>query len=169
MIEKQTGRRLLYLLLAIFLIKGLFLLIDSRPGFFLGDSESYLFTATSGWIPDDRSFVYGYFLRYIALSAHSLRVMVLIQACLSAISAWLLSLYLVRYFRVHFFIAAACGVLCAAEPLQLLFRTICDDRSAGDSAIRCLFRACLCIHRTGQVISACFVSNNSGRPRLVSG
>src|SRR5436305_11568293 len=52
--------------LAIVAIKLVFLLADARPAYFLGDSESYLATATIKYIPTSRSFLYGFFIRRIA-------------------------------------------------------------------------------------------------------
>ena len=51
--------RLLYVFLAILIVKGVFLILDPTPAYFLGDSESYLATSVIHWIPPDRSFLYG--------------------------------------------------------------------------------------------------------------
>jgi hypothetical protein len=101
-------------------VKGIFFLLDSRPAYFLGDSGSYLATATIEWIPGDRSFLYGYVIRGIAYQLHSLECLVAGQVLLSGIAAWLLFFALVRLFEVRFWIAAIFGLLCAIEPLQLL-------------------------------------------------
>jgi hypothetical protein len=114
-------RRYLYVFLAIVCIKGIFLVADSQPAYFIGDSESYLATATIKYIPPDRSFLYGFLLRKIALASHSLQLMIVVQAFLSAIAAWLLFVALNEIFGVRLLrMAALFGVLCAVEPLQLL-------------------------------------------------
>lgn len=87
----------------------------------MGDTASYLWTAISKWIPEDRSFTYGrYLLRPLAYKTHSLTPAVLFQVFISGIAAWIVSLCLIRRFHVRFRIAAAVGVLCCIEPLQLV-------------------------------------------------
>src|SRR5215470_11950721 len=48
------------------------LAVDPLPKLFMGDSGSYLWTALSGWIPTDRSFLYGYVIRWSSLWIGSL-------------------------------------------------------------------------------------------------
>ena len=52
---------------AMIAVKAAWLAVDADPAVFFGDSESYLATALEGWIPPDRSFVYGYILRPFAV------------------------------------------------------------------------------------------------------
>ena len=113
-------RPLLFVLIFIFLLKAVILYLDPNPRLFLGDSHSYLYTAFTGWIPPDRSFVYGFFLRLAAVWPHSLQSLVWIQVALSAISAWLVAVCLLRYLQTSVAVAVACSLLCAIEPLQLL-------------------------------------------------
>jgi hypothetical protein len=108
------------LLIALLAVKLTLYLLDPRPKFLLGDSGSYIYTALSGWIPEDRSFTYGFLLRALALWPHSFTPLVLFQTCISGIAAWIVSLSLIRYFKARFWIAAFCGLLCAIEPLQLI-------------------------------------------------
>ena len=102
-------------------IKGVVLYIDPLPMFFLGDSQSYIATALHGWIPPDRSFVYGYIIRLISVSTHSLTLLVIFQVVLSAFAAILATYSLERFFNVRRNVAFAIGVLCVIEPLQLLY------------------------------------------------
>lgn len=113
-------KRNLYVLLAILSIKAVLLSIDSKPAYFLGDSEAYLATATIKYIPPERSFMYGLLIRRIALRAHSLELMIVLQVIFSAVAAWLLFVALRKVFRAPFWLAVAFGALCAVEPLQLL-------------------------------------------------
>ena len=84
----QLSRRYLgYLLLVILAIKFVFYLLDPQPRFLLGDSASYLWTALTGWIPEDRSFTIGFILRVLAVWPHSFQPMILVQAGLSGISS----------------------------------------------------------------------------------
>ena len=96
------------------------MLVDSQPAYFSGDSEAYLATATVRYIPPDRSFLYGLLLRRVAYRTHSLEAMIWMQVLLSAMAAWLLSFALRKIFSAPSWLAAAFGILCSGEPLQLL-------------------------------------------------
>src|SRR5689334_12901225 len=98
---RQAWVSLLLTLAAIVCVKSVFLLIDSRPSYLFGDSEAYLTTATVGWIPPDRSFVYGLLLRAIAYRLHSLEAIIYVQALLSALASWILAVALARIFSVR--------------------------------------------------------------------
>lgn len=112
---------LFYLLGAILTTKmGLFLL-DHQPMFLMGDSLTYLLTALAGWIPDDRSFVYGFLVRLLAVTTGSLTPLIFCQTILGGGSALAVFLILVRYFGVTPRIAMAMALLCAFDPLQLLY------------------------------------------------
>src|SRR4030095_1917329 len=94
---------------------------DSHPQVFLGDSMSYLTTAMKGWIPTDRSFVYGFFVHDVTNRARSLNSLVVAQTFAGVVTAWLTAVMLVRFMRVRFGLAALAAVLLALEPQQLLF------------------------------------------------
>jgi hypothetical protein len=53
---------------------------DHEPKFYFGDSGSYLLTAIYGYIPPDRSFVYGFLIHVFSLPFRSLKPLLLIQA-----------------------------------------------------------------------------------------
>ena len=108
------------LLAVILAVKFTIYLLDPRPKFLLGDSGSYLWTALTDWIPEDRSFTYGFLLNRLAVRTHSLTPVVLFQTCISGLSAWILSFCLLRYFRVRFWLAVLWGLACSVEPLQLI-------------------------------------------------
>lgn len=114
------NRRLALLLLVAFVIKLIFLALDSEPSFYFGDSADYLTTAIGKWIPPDGSFTYGLFLRPVTVWLRSLEPIVLIQAFLSALASWLVGVCLMRYFSANFGLAAALSIACAFEPLQLM-------------------------------------------------
>ncbi len=118
---RNRSAQLLLLFLSVLAVKATIFAIDHRPGLFLGDSQSYIYTALTGYIPDDRSFTYGFFLRLVALWPHSLLSMVVVQTLLSAVSTWLLGFGLLRYANVRLGIVAVFTFLCAIEPLQLLY------------------------------------------------
>jgi hypothetical protein len=119
--RKLTPRRfLIFWLIVVVAVKVIFLVLDSKPALFMGDSGAYLTTAYAKYIPTERSFVYGFVLRLIAYQPHSLHTVIFFQVALSALSAWIVSIILVRYFKTGFVIAALCSFLCAIEPLQLM-------------------------------------------------
>ena len=102
-------------------IKVTIFYLDPFPMFFLGDSQSYITTALNSWIPPDRSFVYGFVIRVIAVSTHSLKILVAFQVFLSTFTALLATYSLERFFYVSRKLAFTMGIFCAIEPLQLLY------------------------------------------------
>ncbi|MBU0673214.1 MAG: hypothetical protein KJ950_01065 [Proteobacteria bacterium] len=105
----------------VFAIKWLIYLVDSNVQFFIGDSISYIHTARTGWIPEDRSFLYGFFIRWISSVSHSLSSVVGGQILLSGIVAVGLGFILKEYLSVRKGIALSFAIICALEPLQLMF------------------------------------------------
>ncbi len=144
------SRRLTVLLIAILALKALLLLADSAPSFQFGDSGSYLATAITKWIPPDRSFVYGFLLRPIVLTTHSLFPVVLLQSFLSGIAAWLVAVCLLRYFQSSFAVAAFASLACAVEPLQLMFERFIMTEAAATFGFAVFFLTALEFLRTGK-------------------
>jgi len=107
---------------ALIAIKLAWLVADHTPMLFLGDSESYLATALIGWIPPDRSFLYGFLLRPLVLMPGSLLPLIVVQSACNVVVALLLAHLLVRAFatpqRIAFIVAIAWAAL---EPLALLY------------------------------------------------
>lgn len=104
--------------LAIVVLKFLLLALDSAPKFYLGDSISYIWTALTGWIPDDRSYFYGYVIRWSAVWTGSLTSLLILQVFLGSF----ISISVAWICRVHFRLPARLaylfGFLCAIDPLQ---------------------------------------------------
>src|ERR1043166_587476 len=73
--------------LAIFVLKFVLLALDSSPKFYLGDSISYIWSALTGWIPDDRSYFYGFIIRWSALWNHNF-VSLLVGLVLTGCCFW---------------------------------------------------------------------------------
>jgi hypothetical protein len=121
--KRPISAKRFWLLLAgaIFLLKLLLLALDHAPMFYLGDSMAYLNTAKWNWIPPDRSFLYGYVILEIAFKRGSLLPLLAAQALASAVAALLVALILRRAFAAPRPVAAGIAVLCALEPLQLLY------------------------------------------------
>ena len=72
------------LLIALLALKFTLWFLDPDIGFYFGDSASYLYTAVSGWIPPDRSYTYGFFVRHATLMLESLDWLVINQVLIPA-------------------------------------------------------------------------------------
>jgi hypothetical protein len=107
--------------LGILLLKLVLLALDPSPKVFLGDSASYIWTAISGWIPNDRSFLYGYIVRWLCLGTHSLTPLLLCQAFLGGCTAILTAVICRRIFALPLSLSYLLGLICALDPLQLLW------------------------------------------------
>jgi hypothetical protein len=106
---------------SIFALKLLLFAVDPVPKLYMGDSGSYIWTALSGWIPPDRSFFYGYVIRWTALWPGSLTWLLIVQVCLSAITCILFSSITRVIFELPERWSYIFGFLCAIDPLQLLY------------------------------------------------
>ena len=115
--------------------------MDPTVRFFLGDSASYLHSALTGWIPQDRSFVYGLFIGRTAIIAHSLYALVLLQSLFGVIVACLLFRLLRDSFAVGRAIACLCALLLALEPGQLFYERMLMAESAGTLAFALMLYA----------------------------
>lgn len=109
------------LIALILLIKLGIYLIDSRIGFVLHDSESYLRTALTGWIPPDRSWLYGVLIGWISADGSNLQALVWAQTLLSAGSCLLLAVILTFFLGCSRGVAMAAAAVCAVAPAQLLY------------------------------------------------
>ncbi len=121
---RRSGSAAIFPLLVVTIpltLKGLLLLIDSHPMLYLGDSASYIRTALTGWIPGDRSFTYGFFLRLAAVWPQSLSSLLIVQTLAGVVSSLGLAFILIRFFRVRSWLALLFVGLSAIDPAQLLF------------------------------------------------
>ena len=80
-------------------IKLLLLWLDPTPKLFMGDSGAYIYTALTGWIPRDRSYFYGYLVRWLAVWPHSFSPLLFVQALSSGATAIVFALICSRVFR----------------------------------------------------------------------
>src|SRR5438105_13126417 len=85
--------------LGIVSLKFLLLAADPLRKYFLGDSGSYLWTAITGWIPADRSYFYGYVIRWLAVSTSSLTPLLIVQGFASAAIGIILAWICYRHLR----------------------------------------------------------------------
>src|SRR5262249_35488916 len=102
-------------------IKALSLIVDPNPQFFLGDSGSYIYTAISGWIPTDRSYLYGFLVRWLCLGSQSLFPLVLAQTFASSVSAGILGWCVQRFLQTPFALTIAITVAYCFDPIQLMY------------------------------------------------
>jgi hypothetical protein len=105
----------------VFVIKLFLLLLDPRPEFFLGDSGSYILTALTGWIPADRSYFYGYVVRFLAVWPGSFTPLLLGQTVASGVTTILFAIICSRFFRLTNKLCFFFGLLCALDPCQLVW------------------------------------------------
>ena len=117
----NSGRSLLSLSLLALAVKAIVLVVDPNPQFFLGDSASYIATALVGWIPPDRSYLYGFVIRWLTLSGESLFSLVLVQTIASAFSAGLLGWNLRRFLEISPRLATFITIAYSLDPLQLMY------------------------------------------------
>jgi hypothetical protein len=118
---KVNNHNWLTFVLIIVSLKFLLFCIDPLPMFFLGDSQVYISTALKDNIPPDRSFIYGFIIRLIAVPTHSLNSLIGFQILTSTLNVIILSYVLIKLFSVAPRVAFIVGFLCAIEPLQLLY------------------------------------------------
>ena len=107
--------------LLIFALKFSLLALDPLPKFFTGDSGSYIWTALTGWIPDDRSYFYGYVIRWVALWTGSLTPLLLLQSFISGVTAILLAHTCRSLFGLPARASYILGIICALDPFQLVW------------------------------------------------
>src|SRR6478672_2633901 len=105
----------------IFAIKLLLLWLDSTPKLCLRDSGAYVWTALTGSIPSDRSYFYGYLVRWLAVWPHSLGPLLLSQMLVSAVTAIVFALICSRFFRMSNQLSFLFGLMCALDPCQLVW------------------------------------------------
>jgi len=105
----------------IFAIKLLLLWLDPTPKLFMGDSGSYIWTALTGWIPSDRSYFYGYLVRWLAVWPHSFGPLLLSQMLVSAVTAIMFVLICSRFFEMSNRLSFLFGLMCALDPCQLVW------------------------------------------------
>ena len=103
-------------------LKFVLLGLDPLPQLFMGDSGSYLWTALSGWIPPDRSFLYGYVIRWSSLGTGSLTSLLILQAFLGAATAILVTIICLSIFGLASRLSYLFGLLCSLDPLQLVWQ-----------------------------------------------
>lgn len=119
--DSGNGSQWWFFCLFIVLLKVFLLALDPLPKMFIGDSACYIATALVGWIPDDRSYFYGFLIRFVALSTESLTPLLLLQSLMSALTALLLAHTCRSIFGLSMRSACILGFVCALDPFQLVW------------------------------------------------
>ena len=107
--------------LLVLAIKLLLFWLDPTPKLFMGDSGAYVHTALTGWIPEDRSYFYGYLVRGLAVWPHSFAPLLLVQALASSATAIVFAFICSRYFEISNSLSFLFGLLCVLDPCQLVW------------------------------------------------
>ena len=107
--------------MVVFVTKLLLLWLDPTPKLFMGDSGAYIWTALTGWIPSDRSYLYGYLVRWLAVWPHSFLPLLAAQALASGVTAIVFARICSAFFGVSNRLSFLFGFLCALDPCQLVW------------------------------------------------
>jgi hypothetical protein len=108
--------------LSIVALNFLLLALDPLPKAYLGDSGCYLWTAISGWIPPDRSFLYGYVIRWSSLGTESITSLLILQTFVGAATSIVVAFICRSIFGLWSGLSYLFGLLCAMDPLQLVWQ-----------------------------------------------
>lgn len=120
-------------------IKGIAWLMDSNMRLFMGDSGSYFHTALTGWIPPDRSFLYGWLIGATAIPTRSIDTLLLLQTTFGVLSSLLLYAWLAFGVRIRPTIAITSAALFALEPAQLFYERMMMAEATGFLAFALFF------------------------------
>src|SRR4030095_6618066 len=119
--DPERTARWLLLTLSLALLKLILYVYDSDPQAFFGDSGSYLTTALIKWIPPDRSFLYGFVIRYLTINSHNLNSVVAVQTLAGLGTALCVAAMMTRFFQARFLVAAVIAAAVGVEPQQVMY------------------------------------------------
>jgi hypothetical protein len=100
-------------------LHGALYLVDSSVQIYLGDSATYIATATGWHTPTDRSVVYGLLIKYLAFG--SLNMLVLWQAAAFLASAFALVVILKEYLLASGRVALGVSLVASALPTNVIW------------------------------------------------
>jgi hypothetical protein len=115
----MRNRILFFVLISV--VTAITWIFDHEPKFYFGDSGSYLLTAIYGYIPPDRSFVYGFLIHLVSLPFHSLKPLLVVQAITGLLSCIGLFACL-KQFNVSDTISFLLCFLFSIEPMHMMFQ-----------------------------------------------
>lgn len=142
---------LVCLVVCVLAVKLAIFLIDPTVMFFIGDSARYIDTAISSYIPPDHSFLYGFLIRWLTYSSHSLTSLVFFQVLCSSASALLAGYILNRFFSITPGVAAGFSLLCTVAPLQLMYERYVLTETVSLLLFALFFAAALCYLRNPKI------------------
>lgn len=131
-------------LLAVLAIKLAWCAADTWVRLFQGDSGSYLHSALTGWVPADRSFLYGWMIGATAVPAGSIHVLLGLQTLFGVASAMLLYAWLRHGLATSARMATVAAALFALEPAQIFYERMMMAEATGFLALAlCFVFTCL--------------------------
>lgn len=133
----KVSNKTFFLCLLVVAIKLTLFVLFPNPMFFMGDSGSYLYTAETGWIPPDRSFVYGFVIGAILKIRHSLNDVIFFQTLLSTLSCFCLAYILIHYLKCSRKTASLLTFFFALEPNQLIYERFIMTETLSGFAFSC--------------------------------
>lgn len=140
--EHRVSLRNVAVLFAAMLAAKLALLaFDPTVRLFFGDSASYIHSALTGWVPPDRSYLYGRLFLATAMTVHSMLALALVQSLFGAITATLLFGILRANFSAPLPLAAALALLYCVAPEQLFYERMVMAESAGTLCLAIMLSA----------------------------
>ena len=128
---KPTANGLLHCLGLLLAIKAVWFALDPTVRVFMGDSGSYLHTALTGWIPPDRSFLYGWVIEASAVRFASAQALLVLQSIFGIASGLLLYAFLVDGLKSRHGLALCLAALFALDPAQLFYERMMMAEATG--------------------------------------
>ena len=129
------------LILLLALLKLGLLAGDPTIRLYLGDSASYLHSAMTGWVPGDRSFVYGWLLGWLVVPTGTLLSVGLLQSLLGILTAWLVYKLARCSFGLDYRPASILAVVYALLPSELFFERMVMAEAFGTASLALMFAA----------------------------
>ncbi|WP_460047643.1 hypothetical protein [Sessilibacter sp. MAH2] len=111
----------LALISTVFVIKIIYLLLDPNVMFFMGDSGAYLYTAETGWVPPDRSYIYGMILMPIIGLSQNLTSVIIFQTIIGTISSVIFALLILKNISQNKYLVYMAAILFSLDPFQLTY------------------------------------------------
>lgn len=115
--------------------------VDPVMRVFMGDSGTYFHTALTGWIPPDRSFLYGWLVGATAIPTRSAFTLLALQSGFGAIGALLLFAWLRSGLQLRTAPALAAAALFALEPAQMFYERMMMAEATGFACFVLFFAA----------------------------
>lgn len=139
-------------ILLILLSKALFLWIDHAPNFFMGDSAAFIGTALTKWFPPQRSWTYGFFIRWFCLPVHGLLPLMLMQAVTGGVVSGALGICLAGFLNVPRRLTIFLMLISALDPLGILYERMVLPEAFSLGVLALLLTCCFAYHRSPSLL-----------------